>query len=103
MLFAWSMSNSSCIAARQLGSCSAAWTDEGMGDVAVDSVGSAYLGLGLNTLACARVTIWWAGAGEADEAEVGDEAGVATTFDAGDGAALGEPGDIVASWDDGEA
>ena len=97
MLFAWSASNSSCIAARQLGSRSAARTDDGMGDVAADSVCSVYLGLGLNTPACARVTIWWAGAGEADEAKAGDEAGVATTFDAGDDAAPGEPGGIVSS------
>ena len=103
MLVAWSTSNSSCIVARQLGSCSVARTNEGMGDVVADSIYSAYLGLGWNTSAFARVTIWWAGAGEADEAEVGDEAGVATTFDAGDDAAPREPGGIVASWDDGEA
>ena len=55
------------------------------------------MGLGLNTPAFVRVTIWWAGAGEANEAEAGDEADVATTFDEGNDVALGEPGGIVAS------
>jgi hypothetical protein len=53
-------SNSSCIAARQLGSLSVARTDVGTGDIAgagEDVPVSAYRGFGLNTLARALVII----------------------------------------------
>lgn len=71
MLFASSASCSAFMAARQLGSCRAALTDEGIGDGELVEVCRAYLGLGLKVLTRERVTMhvvsWcrYGGGGEA--------------------------------------
>jgi len=79
VLLCWRASNSSCIAARQFGSRSAARTEVGTGDSCCSDALRAYLGFGLTTPARAQVSIWWRGAGggwDAGAAVVGGAAAV---------------------------